>query len=569
MPRPVDQARTRRAQVAETANVSRLSVVAQNPGAGNAGNTAKQLSSALGLAGDVYENENNRRDESYRLAGERDFNLGNVNEELQDSNDAYNKAVTQNEAEAGWIQDVDEFDQALREVDLESLEPEQQVEALNASINELYQRKYQGLDDPDQAEILAPRMEKYRQAKTEELLESQRAIAEERIDSNLQTVVRGYTATSLEAAREADPEAPDHELTASAGFDYLGLHARVRALKPGGETNETYFAILKDLAIRNGDPELLTNIPDRWADGTPSFKAIPGYNDKILAAEQQAANVRAANAKAYDKALADQRDALEEQTANRGYEQALSGVDPTAWLLDEVREGRLKGKTANSIVQSYRSAQEYDANSTSDPGALVTLQTRVLSEPDSVTNAEIHEAWAAGAFGDPKQPESVEALRAMIKDRDSAKTAGKSISSNPRAKSKVDQFKQSFSPKADPITGSLFAPNAERALYAESLDELNQKLAAGEDPSKAYDEVQKQYLDRIARIQSIDNSGPDDAAGTVELVVRGDYSAEDAIRNTRAKRIPDDVAANEFIRAEEAGSLSTEQLEQLLDRLGY
>ena len=570
MPRPVNSSRTSRVQVAPSQNVFQYRVVAPGPGsvgAGNAGQAAQDLAAALGVGAKVYETENKRRDESFRLAGERDFNLGTVDEKLREKQRSYNRAVTQNEMEANWLADVDAFDQSIREMDLESLDPEEQLQALNATIDELYQQQYGGLDDPDAAEVLVPRMEKYRQAKLQELIETHRAMAQEKIDADLQSVVRGYAESAREAALEANPDVEPFEVSASAGFDYLGLHARVRALKPGAETNDTYFAILKDIAIRTGDPDLLRNIPERWADGTPSFRSIPGFNDKILAAEQQAEAMRDANAKAHAKALKEQREAEEAALAAQGYELALTGTNPTAFVLEQMRAGMLPGKMGNSIVQAYRSAQEYDANGTTDPDLLMSLQARVLSTPESVTDEEIYAAWGQGAFGDPNQPEATEALRQMLKDREQSRSNAKDLATNPRATAYVDRFKTSFSPKVDPITGGLIAPAAERMFYAEMLSDLREKIASGEDPARAYREIEEEYVNRIERVRSADDGSYDTTADAVSDMLQGRIAAPDVVLALRSRGVPTGTIVSDLKTLYQQQTLTRDQYGRLLAEL--
>lgn len=561
---PTNRTRSRRAGVQETQNVGRLSVVAPSVARDpTAGATANALSSALGLATKQVGVEKERRDESFRLAGERDFNLGNVNDELRQANEAYGRALTQNETEAGWIADVDLFDEQIEKLDLDSVDPEEQLTALNASIDELYKQQYEGLEDPNAAEVLLPRMEEYRADKMNELIERQNAIAIEKRDADLYTVASAYAESSLEAAAEQNPDAREFELTAAGGFDYVGLQSRMRILMGGPETNEALFNTLTDLAIRNGDPGLLEGMPDRWPDGTPTIRNNPKFSDRLLNAERQAEAVRQGKESQYQRERKAQLEAEAKAVANQGYMAALDGVDPTAYVLEQVSTGSMDGKAGNSVIQAFRSSQTYTSNVSSDPQKFVAMQATILTDPSAVSLGDIYEAWASGTFGDPNQDEARQKLRSLIKDQEQAETALASAAKNPAAAASLERFKNTHSPKKHPITGDIIATPTVRRFYAGMLADIRTELAEGGDPEAIYDKYDERYRDRIKGIEETDQRGAENVTQVVANLVGGVVQPQDAI--VRMRTFTGDAGIVRDLQAEvDAGRLSTKNYKALL-----
>ncbi|MEM7200258.1 MAG: hypothetical protein AAF628_08345 [Planctomycetota bacterium] len=450
-----------------------------------------------------------------------------MDEELREANARYDRAVTRNEAEAGWLESVADFEQRIQELDLGSVEPEQQADALNASLDELYREQYEGLDDPVMAETLAPLMEQYRQRKLGELLTEQRRAAQERIDADLQTVARGLAETALgEAESRAEPGTPPHEISAAGDFDYLGLHERVRALHPGRETNERYFAILKDIAIRTGDPDLIRSLPDRWADGTPSIKAIPAFNGRILNAERIAESNRAASAKQYEAAV---DDALKTARAGLKRQIALDMLDNTQDPADGIAQLAALGGTSEELLaleSAWRAIRDDSEERATDPQLVASLTRDAYLNELSYDDVLVD--LAQGNLP-PGQEGLTVARQLMDVIEQSARTADR------QADQRVSVYKQDIKGRYVASSGVPGIPPDLRKLrlQVEALAMFHQRtLEGGEDPRAAWEATRQEFDRQFDLLNGLDTSGPADPKRMAVGFSEGTISA-DAILQSR------------------------------------
>jgi hypothetical protein len=468
-----------REQVQDVNNVSRFSVVAPSRiSTEGAGQSAANLAQAFGLAGDLNRDRENRLTER----GIRDATMGTVDPDNRRRH--YQAAVERTQTEAAWIQDVDFFDEQLRQIDLDELDPDASPQVINETIDKLYAEKYAGIDGIS-AEVLVPRMQRYRAEKVNELLETQRAMAEQRLEGNLQIVVRGFGEAAREAALDAAPDKAPHQVTASGQFDYLGLHERVRALKPGSATNETYFQLISDMAIENGDPELLDSIPDTWADGTPSLKSIPAYNQKIRAAKQQAANVRARLENEYQAALKDAADA-EIAQAERNMAWAIVHGDPRAEAMIQNYAGNPNADP--SVVLKMRSAfastrDDIEQNAV-EPTGLSAV--RVAAYNGELDTKQAMDLYLDGALGAGRQAsEELGRLLSTIDQQDRLQD-----SEQQRVlRIYTDNLKNSY----DPGSGILRDPVKAQIQQEAMLEIRTRVIENGEEPSEVFSEVKEKF----------------------------------------------------------------------------
>jgi hypothetical protein len=312
MPRNTQQA-SRRVAVQSTDAASSYQVVApsQVNTRSSTADTAAALSSALGLAGEVYAAEVPRRQEADFRQGVQDHQTGTVQ---ADQSEAYGRAVSQLDARASWYQDAPQILERVRErVSMD----EASVEELDTAISEEFAGLYGGLDDPHAAEILVPLMERFRNTQRSALVERQQQIVLDRQVGNFSIAMGGQVDEAL-AAASADIEAATavgdlqglealRASTVAGAVDWNVIHDDLLTMfnGDGSRANAAMAEVVTRVATERGLPELIDSIPARWADGTPTLAHIPAYADG-LAQARTTADARAASD--VRQALAEGRD---------------------------------------------------------------------------------------------------------------------------------------------------------------------------------------------------------------------------------------------------------------------
>jgi hypothetical protein len=560
MPRDNTRRPSLRPQTQETGNVGRYSVVAQRGGDQGAGQTAKALASALGVGLEAAPGLAQIYDDKQFKLGQRDFNLDQVDEERMEKRYGYRKAVTRARTEAGWIEDQNEFDQVLREMDLDSIDPDQQMEALNATINDLYRKKYDGLDDPDQAKILIPRMEEYRKTKMAELLERQRELRVEANQAALQQTARAAMEAAIQRAQALSPDASPFDVSAAAAFDYLDLHGLVRDIasgdydNPGQATNELYYVILRDLAIEAGDPGLLRNIPERWEDGTPTIRAIPSYNEKLRQAEMQAENVRLTRANAHAQAVA----AAQQQAIETANLQALAAVASGNFAEAQSRYLRvlgMPGAKANDIAAMGRALESMQTNierrSPYEPG-VAQLVSRVYT---GQANADVvTEFYLSGMMGYGKQ--ATDRYTRLLTEAQRVRTNDDRLSGADREKLSTFRSALARDFKPDRLFGQFDETMNE--VLTQSLLELNRLIYDEQMPvDDAYRAVRKKYDEMGDNAMKLAESNA--FAGRPEAVIEGLITGSVSWHRAQEVGVTVDTVDNLF----KEGKLTTEQLRRI------
>lgn len=564
---------TRRARVQESQDTGQFRVVAPQSVRRDAGGSALALADSLNSFFRAAPRLDQALETQASQQAAEDVQTGSVDQDLLDRSDRYRRSVARTQARAGWVEDEAEFDETIRSLQLDDLDPEEQVSTLNRALDELYAEKYAGLDDEDVAEFLLPQMEQYRAEKNAELMERQQAQLVEQQTAALQTIAQDMHGAALEAAREANPNAAPEDLTASGAFDYQGLHEEIVAQFPRAETNEVYFSILKDIAIRTGDPDLIRNIPDRWdhGDRMASFKASPAWNERVLQAEQRAEATKAAQLRAASEAAKAERKSIYEASEAEGYLRAISGEDPTAWAREQVAAGRLEGRAANSIVGAFRAAQAYRGSTAPDAELLGEVNIAIRTAPESVSFDDLQALMLRGAFGDPNTSQGQANYRQALNDLVSAREKSQRLAtSNPQAKVVLDRFKTEHEPRRNPITGDFLSPEGERFLYAELRAELQNRLIAGEPPEEAGRAVSEQYRERLRGIQQADQARAGGRGVTLQQMVQssgGTLRPDNVVTSMRANGWSSRRMAQEIAAARASGLIGPSLARQVISEI--
>ena len=266
MPRITNSQRTQRTAV-KSSDVANSLSASMRPMQGSAqSNTWTELGSALGAAMPVIGTALEMDRDSEYAAAAADHATGGT--DADNRHWAYLKASTTLEARSAFALDQPLIDQLISEIDIDStVDPK----AFNGELDKIYSQFYNGMDK-DQAEVLVP------------LLADHRAKA-----------LDGYG--KYHAEKTFQKQAGELSVIAEAtlrdgSFTYDAFNAEVKGIFANGtQANSVMFSTLLQKSIELGRPDILENIPDRWANGQASFKNIPEYEQKINTGIAQATAV--------------------------------------------------------------------------------------------------------------------------------------------------------------------------------------------------------------------------------------------------------------------------------------
>ena len=495
MPRLTNNQRSSRSRVAssDVANSLSRSLSPQRFAAQDTALT--DLVNALEVATPFIEDKQIRDRDKSREEAAADFQTGT----LKDDGDwAYKQAATKLRAEADWFSNEPALNDALNELDLDNMTPDE----LASNIDNLFKSQYEGLDDPDEAAVVIPLMDKYRKAKTDEYIGRQQDIVYTNQTADLEVLfknryerVKNYNdAVRLEGGEEVP-------------FDYQGFHQQIKSLNYGGKvTNEVLYSIVANQAIENGDPELLDNIPDKWKDGTPTIKHIPAYNERLLNATVRSEARQVSLVKARLKA---EDDANKEVLRTSGLTLVEKLTNPS---LDDTERHQLindystlPGAKIESVISLYNSSRSFrdDGEKRAANYDAITVLTHGAYQ-GTVTPSDIFSAYAEGQLGQPGTPQALANFRQLNGDMKNAKSL--EASGN---KDKFTAYLKGLSGKFVP-NGLLSESNgAIQALKSDA--ELAYKKAVFEDnlsPSAAYKAALDEFLPQLNTAQvTIGNEG--------------------------------------------------------------
>jgi len=240
------------------------------------------------------------------------------------------------EFEQQLLQEVDEFRRGQPD-----LEPDELDEFINGRIGEFLTDPETGeirpvLDDADVLSSVVPRLER----------------ARTQILNGFTEQVREETQTEVEGAVIRQHEA---DFKATGEFDHQAFLDDVRDVsRSGAEANALALRTLGALAIENGRPDLLENVPDSRPDGTPSFKFA--LRDQFRTALTQARNARDRLEAEAAREQAQEQKALQDANARSLTVRAISGDQSVLQDLQVLgASGGLRGeqiRTVNSFLQT-------------------------------------------------------------------------------------------------------------------------------------------------------------------------------------------------------------------------
>ena len=502
MPRNETLSKTSRVavdQVGETVGLEVNSRISASAGQNN--DPLFQLADSLTVGSQFMALEDTKQN----LQGATDFQQGVVDE--SNTNQSYQNAVSSLRTRARWIQDSDEFDESLKSLDLENISQGE----LDTHIDELFRAKYDQIDDPVMAKALVPRMQKYRTEVYERVLKMQE-------EAEIAENAANLTQTAEEAYKAGQ-------------FDYHQLNKDVSGVFQGGDRNEVYFRVLADMAIRNGDPELLRNIPDRWikedgSAGQATFKHIPDFNERMLNAELRAISAKTSKEKAAAEAIEAQSESLFNQRSLEAMELVFAGDEAGAQeLVYSMRD--IPGIDPKDIYYMHKGMSALNKISEQLPADNYSLADLAISVYDgSASMSDVAEAFGKGVFGyDDGGFSNMRQMLSVIKNRsESDSEVNRAFSYN------VSLIKSAYNPKTK---GELGKINGEIQRHRDlALKVYERKVyREGMDPQEAFEEVRTDFDERFKKLpsSSIDLGQGLTPGQAIGHLLQGDISPSQAL----------------------------------------
>ena len=528
MPRPTNNTASRKVRVASADVANSLSRSATPQSFSAQSNTMGELANALGIAQPAIEDYVTKKAAADVQRAEVDSQTGQLQD---DQSTAYNTAATQLRAEADWVNLEPQLEETLSELDLENMTPTE----VSGAIDQLYRDQYEGLEDPNEASVVLPLMEKFRAAKIHEYIERQKEIVFTNQSADLETLF-----SKRYDARQDYNQAARIEGRAEIPTDYVGFHAKIKSLNYGGKTtNELFYSIVANQAIANGDPELLENIPERWQDGTPSIAHIPAFNERLLNAKVRAEAKQLSNIKA---SITAQEKVEKENLRQSGISLVENLTSDT--LSDTERDqlisdySVLPGATPSTVIAMYNASKSFrdDGEKRAVDYDAVTLLTHKVFE-GSAGAGDIFTAYAEGSLGEVGSSQALTMFRQLSKDiQDAERLSGSGD------KDKFNAYLKGLSGKFVP-SGLLSETNGAVSALKSDAEFAYRKYVFEDDlpPSEAFKKAVDEFLPQLGNAQGTFPTG-----GTISSKALTWLSAEGTERQAIAK----DLAATDNIEGQ-------------------
>ena len=478
MPRRTTNRATRRSRV-RSSDVA-VGLRPAQPVVSEAGNDAAQignaLGEALGIGGELAGELDIQRAQEDFQQGIEDFEAGIDDPELAQRSEEYRRARTQLKARADWAHDKKELEAALRKNGFEEMSEDE----VNGYIDEFYRQKYEGYDDPDAVEWLAPRMSQFRQ----EVLAGKAEIT----DNQLKEADGTRLQVAFRDALEENPEDP------SEAYELLATMSG--KLFDGKDRNDMYAKVLFDYAIDTGQPELLDNMPDYYPGSkVPTIKNNPNYQDQIRSATVQAQAVKDSRAK--QRLLAEEAAAEEANAAalRQIYLGIGEGKDPLELAGQYLEAGIIDDTDYRNVLSTNRTQRDDRRSEAVQHNLVAARRAQIAVDPTSVKPQTIIEDYAAGVFGPVGSEVATDGLDSMLEELERSRDRAGRVKKNPAAAGFRRQLAASVQPKSTSLSGLPDNPGA-ALLQEEMLRRYDERVAGGEDPAKVFWELQAEGVKR-------------------------------------------------------------------------
>lgn len=485
MPRHT-QRRSRRARVRSsdapiTTGVFAPSVVNARSGIGD---TADAFSRILGARTQqrITEGFERRRQKAF-LEGTRAAIEGRELTPEEAAEDARRLGYMRVRTERALIEDRNELVQKyLAEFDKETGTPDE----LNAFIDEFFQERYAGLDpESDVDEILGAGLADNLEGIRRELLEDFSADLRERqqdeIEGDLYAIARD-------------------DFGADGEIDFKELHERMLPTLGGSRANELLVSIAADVAISQGRPDIIDNLPAQWPDGTPGPK-----NVKRLADTVRNARISAENQRRHQERLAESQGEAELREQREAAEVnvmlgILEGREVSVQVSNLLQDGLLSPEAGRTLLKFQDAQADNFSAGTVNDSVAADLEVKLYTGEADVT--DVIEAAGEGRLGSGRAVKSE--LTRLLSLAGSVRTIAEQRLSTPEAK----RFEKEISSLLTPAKDAFGNPKPiELQTQATALREYNERVANGESPAEARNAV----LEEAARRRQVTQQATSEA----------------------------------------------------------
>ena len=334
--------------------------------------------------------------------------------------------------------------------------------------------------------------------------------------------------------------------------DYDTIASRTGVAFDGAQKMSTFWEVIYDLAIDAGDESIIENVPERFPSGDPT-----GITDPKLLSEHNTAMAKArAVREGQERAAAAAAKAERERMRNTAKVEMIGliverGADPTATALDFARNGIVEPEDITAVATAYRNIRDDRAKQGFDAARNATLLAQAALDPShpSLDPNNLLLDWSEGVFGDPNSPQAKTAFRQMLQDVQGAKERRERVNSDPRKKTWVNRFDESFPIPKDQFGMPVPGPMLElRAEYSAEF-EMAILEASPDKYREIYTEFAKQYGE--ARKLSEAEVASGNPAATLRQTTRGNFQVEQAAAHARLQGWTVDT----FIAARKEGEI--------------
>jgi hypothetical protein len=485
-----------------------------NQGNDRATREARALSQAFGsgvkLSNDlaVRDNKQGRVDATTaRGAGE---------DREQSKNEGYNAAWDQLDAESDLNLAAKDLPRFLEE-NLEAGSSEKQVQAL---ITQYMKESFEGIDPAGEyGQVMAPGL----LALEAQILSDHRDETLKIIQSDQRQTIAG----NIEQRVEDDP---------AGDYPYVYAGEQSNIFMKGSDKRTTYWEGIFDYAIRNGRPDIIENVPDRFgpeAKGEPTGASDDHMQDEIRANIAAATTTKANIAARKQKQRDDLNEASRFNTQYEIYRVRREGGDVTE-LIEQLKG--IPGTTLSDIsgAKSFGDGQLEEGDSRSG----VIEETAPLWRGIHSGEAGINDIWAArvnGSLGFGPQAD-----RMMDDMMGTARTVQNSLDS--QKDPATSDWRTSLNKRYNPQLGGLLSkinPLMQRinidanAMYTTLISE-------GTSASDARDKVIERFDPLVETLPDID---PSELSGRKS---QGAFTSEQITNEDLQKVLTGDLDMNQY-----------------------
>lgn len=444
---------------------------------------ANQLADSLGVANKDVGVAFQKQQVADTAAGETDAAMGNASR--PDPSKAYAAAQDHVHALASWAVDGDDIGIKAQQMGFDkNPDAKQGLADMNNWVSDQFKQRYAG-SSPATMATLAPKMAELRDNLNSWYTKDAANQVLNKNQADIKTIAGSAFAKAFVVN---DPANPQFGGTFDASkFDYAGINANTQSVMPGKIGNLTFLDTLVSMARDKGVPSLLTSMPDRWPDGTPTPKGSgdPAVQKMYDAAVRESTEQQKLNLGAADKFNKEANKAYIKSSETSIMDNILSGRDQTAALHAYARNAdadpAFLEKAANWQHERFKQGEDAAV----DSGTVASIQRDIAM--GRVTSA----SGLVSAMDDNHIPLSVR-TPIMTKLLGNLKEVQSTTVDDPATRAYQSHLETIYKPTTDAM-GKFDHPAAAQQQADLLLDFRRQAMQPNADVKAIFDSVQTKY----------------------------------------------------------------------------